>query len=236
MFQFILSIWPQILIGVIAIVIFHYSRIIFRLRCNSNIDKNHKIYNSNNDYKYNKQYSSNIMQDTNTVDINGSFQKEKKILILYTTLKGTSRMLAHKLYNKLMIKKLYSSIYKKLSLKQLNEVDPELLTQEDIVIYILPTYEGGLPPDNATQFHTLLEDMSNDFRYGTLYLKHVHFSIFGLGDKAYGESKFNIFAKKTTNQMKKLGAYCFCKPIYSSENQVDALFNLFITNIMKYLV
>jgi len=53
------------------------------------------------------------------------------------------------------------------------------------VIFILATYEDGLPPPDAEWFCKSLAENAVDFRVSKSYLNNINFAVFGLGNSLY---------------------------------------------------
>jgi len=75
----------------------------------------------------------------------------------------------------------------------------------DAICIVIGTREGGLPPESAESFCRLLDDASNDFRFGAAYLEHLECCVLGIGDPNYNEH-FCVPAKKICAALKRLGA------------------------------
>jgi flavodoxin len=84
--------------------------------------------------------------------------------------------------------------------------DAEELIWEDILIFVVSTYEGGLPPASAVPFFDSLQDLANDFRRHKNMLEHVRYAILGIGDSAYDEERWCAAAKGLDMLMKSLSA------------------------------
>ena len=70
----------------------------------------------------------------------------------------------------------------------LHEYDQDNLELETVVLFLLPTYEGGVPPANGRVFCEWLADMVLDFRVSRTWLKNTTFAVFGLGNSDYDEN------------------------------------------------
>jgi NADPH-ferrihemoprotein reductase len=61
------------------------------------------------------------------------------------------------------------------------DYDPEELTEEKLVVFLIATYGEGEPTDNARDFYDWLRDSTHD----KTLLSNVKFTVFGLGNKQY---------------------------------------------------
>lgn len=88
----------------------------------------------------------------------------------------------------------------------LKEYEVERLWREKCVLLVLPTYQGGAPPDSAAWFCQWLDESSTDFRVGTTALDGLRYGVFGCGNSLY-EDDFNAVAKKVDRQLRSLGGH-----------------------------
>eukprot|EP00817_Percolomonadidae_sp_ATCC50343_P005703 CAMPEP_0117425256 /NCGR_PEP_ID=MMETSP0758-20121206/5558_1 /TAXON_ID=63605 /ORGANISM="Percolomonas cosmopolitus, Strain AE-1 (ATCC 50343)" /LENGTH=654 /DNA_ID=CAMNT_0005209619 /DNA_START=95 /DNA_END=2059 /DNA_ORIENTATION=- len=172
--------------------------------------------------------------------------KQRLITILYGTERGLSKKLAEQLAKELKIFLLGSSIRVK-SLKDYayDEKLPHLPTTENDattkgfrhnIIFVLPTYENGTPPEEAKGFYTWLEDFSHDFRVHQTAFSHIHYAVFGVGDSAFG-SRFCTVAKNVHKWMKNLDAKPLLPEVTLGDNGAAAdIVKQFETNFEKPLV
>ena len=79
------------------------------------------------------------------------------------------------------------------------------LEQEDLVIVLLSTWDGGHPPARARTFFAWLKDMALDFRVSRTHLSRVRYAVFGLGNKEYDED-FCTAAVHMDKYLRDLGA------------------------------
>lgn len=92
------------------------------------------------------------------------------------------------------------------------------LQAEQVVVFVLATYEGGVAPGRSAGFVRWLTDFSNDFRVNKKMLAGVRFAVFGCGNSDY-DKNFNAVAKAVTNAMLLLGA----QQLYKSGDGDDSL-------------
>lgn len=81
----------------------------------------------------------------------------------------------------------------------------EQLWREQLVVFIVSTYQGGQPPADAVWFCNWLDDMATDFRVGSAALTNTRVAVFGCGSSVYGDH-FNAVAKRLNTQLVALGA------------------------------
>lgn len=110
-------------------------------------------------------------------------KSRRGILILFATVSGTSKTLAHKLFEVLKLNRNYD-----LSISDILEFDEEKLDKEDIVLFIVSTWSDGEPVESAKRFYNWLREISYDFRVSKDYLKSLNYSIFGLGGQIYQDN------------------------------------------------
>lgn len=124
--------------------------------------------------------------------------KKKRVHILYGTTTGTARQFANTLLRHIQKKCLIEVI-----VSDLATYNEESLPEEDIVLFISSTWEGGRPPESCANFFKGLEDLVQDFRVSKDHLSGVRFAVFGLGGKVYGKH--------------------FCKAMYELDEMLERL-------------
>ncbi|KAI3646504.1 hypothetical protein MP228_009432 [Amoeboaphelidium protococcarum] len=97
-----------------------------------------------------------------------------------------------------------------INVMNLSKFDDDVLTRQSSrlamkLIIIIPTYENGTPPDNASLFYQWLDDFKNDFRVSRDELKGLEYAVFGLGHSDYKQN-FNAVAKRVDFNLASLGA------------------------------
>ncbi|KAG5487082.1 hypothetical protein LSCM1_07752 [Leishmania martiniquensis] len=108
--------------------------------------------------------------------------------------------------------------------------------QYALVIFIVSTYTDGVAPPRSRVFEAMLKDAFEDHRVPRNALSRKRFAIFGLGDIAYGEARFNAFAKNVHEWCRGLGAPPFVvPPVYATEAKTQSLFRIFSTALLKWL-
>ena len=89
----------------------------------------------------------------------------KRILIAYSTMKGNSRQLSHKLFSSIIGARYPTEAITAPEVHDLKDVDlSKLHVSYDLVIFILSTYTGGTPPEGYEHIYDDLKDMVQDFR------------------------------------------------------------------------
>jgi len=109
-------------------------------------------------------------------------------------------------------------------------VDPdEFLETKGIALLLIPTRNGGRPPDSIEWFVDWLQDIADDFRVHAGALSKLQFAVLGIGDSSYGAEFYNKAAKTLAKRLRALAA----KPLIaltlvdeykekSIESQLDA--------------
>ncbi len=76
----------------------------------------------------------------------------------------------------------------------------QINNSSSIAIFIVSTWEDGLPPGAASWFFKSLAEAGFDFRVDKNYLKKLSFAVFGLGNSLYGEDynkvSYSLLMKK----------------------------------------
>ena len=67
----------------------------------------------------------------------------------------------------------------------MSQYDVDNLEKEIIIVFVMCTWEGGVPPESAVNFCDWVEDMANDFRVSKQHLNNVSYAVFGLGSSEY---------------------------------------------------
>ena len=81
----------------------------------------------------------------------------------------------------------------------LEDYDPDDLSNKKLVIFLVATYGEGEPTDNAQEFYNwMISDERDDNE-----LSNIEFAVFGLGNSQY--EFFNEMGKKFDNFLEKLG-------------------------------
>ncbi|KPI88044.1 hypothetical protein ABL78_2870 [Leptomonas seymouri] len=105
-----------------------------------------------------------------------------------------------------------------------------------LTVFVASTYTDGLAPPRSQAFEAMLKDAFEDHRVPRNTLSKKRFSVFGLGDAAYGEQHFNAFAKHLHEWCRGLGAPAFVvPPVYATENNAQSLFRIFSTALLKWV-
>ncbi|KPA80857.1 hypothetical protein ABB37_04278 [Leptomonas pyrrhocoris] len=105
-----------------------------------------------------------------------------------------------------------------------------------LTIFITSTYTDGLAPPRSQAFEAMLKDAFEDHRIPRNTLSQKRFAVFGLGDVAYGEERFNTFAKHLHEWCRGLGAPAFVvPPVYATDNKTQTLFRVFSTALLKWV-
>lgn len=105
-----------------------------------------------------------------------------------------------------------------------------------LTIFVVSTYTDGTAPPRSQTFEAVLKDAFEDHRVPRNTLARKRFAVFGLGDIAYGEARFNTFAKHLHEWCRGLGAPAFVvPPVYATEAKAQSLFRVFSTALLRWL-
>lgn len=79
------------------------------------------------------------------------------------------------------------------SVVELSSLDPEDVFavekhKDTVLVFVIPTVNDGLPPDNASWFCKWLSEASTDFRIDKNSFSHLRYSVFGSGNSAYKDN------------------------------------------------
>lgn len=96
----------------------------------------------------------------------------------------------------------------------MSEYDIDEMKYERLSIFIVSTYEGGLPPTSSIPFYQQLKEDAQDFKLDKNHLKKLSYAIFGLGHSEYNRN-FNKAGKNVNRFLKKLSAKPIVKPYFS---------------------
>lgn len=150
--------------------------------------------------------------------------------IFFISQTGTSKTLATRLLDLLNSKDFA------FELVDPRNYEPEDLPKEKLVLIVASTWEDGKAPSNAKFFYNWLEESAEDFRVGSLLLKHCKFSVFGVGSRAYGAT-FNAVSRDVSKWMKALGASEILPVIEGDVDggDVDKVFDDWSGKLVKFL-
>eukprot|EP00941_MAST-03F_sp_MAST-3F-sp1_P004124 g4124.t1 len=126
--------------------------------------------------------------------------EEKKLTILYGTKMGHALEMSRVLENR------WESIHGSPNVDVVNLADfePEDLPSLKLVVVVISTWDGGLPPESAKYFIDWLRDVSDDFRRSKTMLSNTVTGVFGLGSSAYSDDVFCTPAKEIASLFEKL--------------------------------
>jgi len=123
----------------------------------------------------------------------------QKVKILFGTQTGTSKEWANKLASEIE-KKDFSTEVVDLAL-----YDPDELSEESLILFVISTYTDGTPPESCAAFYEWLKDHSLDFRVSRNSYESVHYAVFGIGNSVYRKN-FNSTGKEIDRMMRRLSA------------------------------
>lgn len=89
----------------------------------------------------------------------------------------------------------------------LSGYDAEELNKETnhILVFVMPSYTDGTPPESCALFYTTLKELSHDFRVHKTHLQQINYAVFGIGSSVY-EQNFNAVAKELDHMLHRLSA------------------------------
>ncbi|KAI8615631.1 hypothetical protein BC830DRAFT_1256169 [Chytriomyces sp. MP71] len=143
-----------------------------------------------------------------------------KVTVVYSSQEGFTESVADKTGN---------AIAKRLGLKDAVELvhiksfDNDTLLKRSAlepILFVLTTYIDGGPADDAAWFASWLEDTRYDFRVSKLSLANLRFSVYGVGDSAYGDS-FCRFAKDVDTFISEMAGVRFCSSVFGDVGDRD---------------
>lgn len=119
--------------------------------------------------------------------------------IFYLSETNTSKTLAHRLHSFLLSNSL------QFELTEPSLYEPDRLFNENLLLFVVSTWQDGKPPTSSQYFSQFLADAASDFRVGSLALSGCKFAIFGVGSASYGDT-FNAAARDFSKWLRALGA------------------------------
>jgi sulfite reductase alpha subunit-like flavoprotein len=85
------------------------------------------------------------------------------------------------------------------------------LEQESVVVFIVPTWEGGVAPASARAFVEFVADATKDHRVTPgAFLSRVSAAVVGVGNSEYGEDRFCSASESLHANLSFLGARMLC--------------------------
>ena len=141
-----------------------------------------------------------VVPTTETTETTPSYES---IRVAYGTQTGTAKRLAGLLQDHRPSNILDLTT----SLVDMKTYDVDNLEKEQVIVFIMCTWEGGVPPESATIFCNWLEDMAQDFRVPNTFLANTSYAVFGLGSSEYEPmDRFCKAALRLDEHMERLGA------------------------------
>ncbi|KAF0685001.1 Aste57867_23030 [Aphanomyces stellatus] len=161
--------------------------------------------------------------------------KPVSVRILYGTHTGTAKGFASTLEKKLFALNISGYAFEP-SVVDMKDYDQDNLEHEQVVISILSTWTGGVPPESALVFYNWLQDMAQDFRVSRTWLQHVSVAVYGLGNSEYDEH-YAKASKSVSQFFKSLGASRLCPRGVGDDNQDQtAQFDTWSDHVIASLV
>lgn len=146
---------------------------------------------------------------------------QKVIKIHYASQFGNTELISKDLHSIL-------SEHYDCSLTELSSLEPEEIFIRDtdnnaFLIFILPTVNEGLPPENAAWFCKWLNEAASDFRIEKSTFSSFKYAVFGSGNSLYGDN-FNLVAKAVDHDLHKMGSQQLLPVFLGDENAEKSQF------------
>ncbi|KAJ3207589.1 S-adenosyl-L-methionine-dependent tRNA 4-demethylwyosine synthase [Entophlyctis luteolus] len=134
------------------------------------------------------------------------------VSVIFSTQEGTTETFAEKLASRIR-DQCPSADVVVVPIKALDNDDLLKRASTEVVFFTLTTYIDGGPADDASWFASWLEDYRFDFRVSKDSLSNLRYSVFGVGDAAYGRS-WCLFPKKVDGYLQDLAGKRVCESIF----------------------
>eukprot|EP01052_Picozoa_sp_SAG31_P010709 SAG31_NODE_595_length_13695_cov_11.446896_1_plen_375_part_00 len=131
-------------------------------------------------------------------------QQRRNMTVLYASLTGTSKKFAEDLVAEANSTPRLVGLVTATS-ESMEKYDPDQLQFEDLLVFVVATYEGGVAPGQSQGFCAWLTDQALDFRVSKQAFAGVCFAVFGCGNSDY-DANFNAAARGIESAMIRLGA------------------------------
>ena len=165
--------------------------------------------------------------------------KTTTIRVAYGTQTGTSLKLAHLFANSSNSSNTPSKLpaTATTSVVDMKTYDVDNLEKENVIVFIMCTWEGGVPPESAKIFCDWLEDMAHDFRVPNTFLANTSYAVFGLGSSEYAPvDRFCTAALRLDENMHRLGAKRIVDVGLGDASQVRFVFSLFLVVLCYFVI
>jgi tRNA wybutosine-synthesizing protein 1 len=132
-----------------------------------------------------------------------------QIKVLYASQTGTARSFAEILRKEAFAMNV-SGFHLAVTAQDLATYDIDAIEKESLIVLLMPTWEGGVPPPSGRLFYDHLRDMSTDFRVSKAALAKMKYAIFGLGNSYYDENYCRV-AMDLDECFQRMGAEALCE-------------------------
>lgn len=157
------------------------------------------------------------------VAVGGARDEALPLRICWATRGGASKARAEQLRREAFAMNVSGFLFDTTAVS-LNEYDVDNLEQEPVVLFVVSTWTGGVPPEEGKVFFQWLKDMVDDFRVSRTWLSSVKFAVFGLGHAEYDDN-FCQAARDLDSWLAQLGAQRIAPLGLGDESQdLDAQF------------
>ncbi|XP_054269058.1 S-adenosyl-L-methionine-dependent tRNA 4-demethylwyosine synthase TYW1-like isoform X2 [Macrosteles quadrilineatus] len=175
---------------------------------------------------------SQKLKDSNKKSKKSKTFKVPKVLILYGTVTGNSKRLSEELRKEL--KKVTDVAVFNIINIDAEELMLQYASLQDMCLFLLPTHDGGMPPQNMSFFYNWLHDAVNDFRYSKGAFKGLRYGVFGLGNSQY-KSHYNKVGKQVDEVLSKLGADRVIPLTLGDEDSLQDDFKAWTESVVNYV-
>lgn len=165
------------------------------------------------------------------------------VRVVYSTTKGRAKMFAEQLHALLTGAAFDSTLEGACPIQPLvdaldvstvsaDEYDIDNLPLEQVAIFILPTYEGGIPPKSGLPLFEHVQDAAKDFRVSKDWLSGTSIAVCGLGSSEYEPERFCAAARAFETSLLGLGASRLCGRMDGDESaDMDAQFDAWMRRL-----
>eukprot|EP00056_Hartaetosiga_gracilis_P009899 m.143863 g.143863 ORF g.143863 m.143863 type:complete len:813 (-) comp13217_c0_seq4:270-2708(-) len=171
------------------------------------------------------------------------WRAEEGVRVFYGSVTGTSEAFAKKAANAVE-----QSVGVEVEIQSLDGLDVDKLCElnenggdKRPCLFLVSTYEGGVPPTNAKWFYNSVMDAANDWRVKSTHLSFLGYSVFGLGNSLYKDN-FNKVSRDLEVSLAAIGGQCLSPVLYGDENveqsangSLEADFNVWLQHVVDNL-
>ncbi|KAI9327981.1 hypothetical protein BDR26DRAFT_874643 [Obelidium mucronatum] len=142
-----------------------------------------------------------------------------KVTVVFSTQEGTTETFADKLAAAVSKRvQVPSNAVEVVNMKNFDNDDLMKRSSSQLVFFVLTTYIDGGPADDAAWFWSWLEDARFDFRVSKASLANLRYSVFGVGDSAYGDT-WCLFPKNVDAYLKEMAAERVAQSVFGDVSE-----------------